>query len=50
LGHVARMGDGRIACRVLVGRPDGKNHLEDIDVDGRIKLKYIFKKWDRVME
>jgi hypothetical protein len=21
-------------------------HLEDIDVDGRIILKYIFKKWD----
>jgi len=23
-----------------------KNHLENVDVDGRIILKYIFKKWD----
>jgi hypothetical protein len=39
------MGDRRGAYRVLVGRPDGKNHLEDLGVDGRI-LKWIFKKWD----
>jgi hypothetical protein len=26
-GHVALMGDRRIACRVLVGRPDGKRPL-----------------------
>ena len=34
-GHVARMGDGRGVCRVLVGKPEGKNHLEDTGVDGR---------------
>ena len=39
------MGDRRGAYRVFVGRPDGKNHLEDLCVDGRI-LKWIFKKWD----
>jgi hypothetical protein len=25
-GHVARRGEGRCVCRVLVGRPEGKNH------------------------
>jgi hypothetical protein len=28
-GHVARMGEGRNVCRVFVGKPEGKNHLED---------------------
>ena len=32
---------------VLVGRHEGRNHLEDPGVDGRIILKRIFKKWDR---
>jgi hypothetical protein len=27
-GHVARMGKGRDACSVLVGRPEGKRPLE----------------------
>jgi hypothetical protein len=45
-GHVARMEQGRGAYRILVGRPEGRNHLEDPGVDGRIILKWIFKKWD----
>ena len=32
--------------RVLVGKPEGKNHLEVPDVDGRIILKWIFRKLD----
>jgi hypothetical protein len=31
---------------VLVGKPEGKNHLEDPDIDGKITLKWIYKKWD----
>jgi hypothetical protein len=27
VGHVARMGEGRGVCRVLVGRPEGKRPL-----------------------
>jgi hypothetical protein len=35
-GHVARMGEGRNVYRVLVGKPEGKNHLKDQGVDGRM--------------
>jgi hypothetical protein len=40
------MGEGRGVYRILVGTPEGRNHLEDPDVDGRIILKWILKKWD----
>jgi hypothetical protein len=33
IGHVARMGERKV-YKVLVGRPEGKNHLEDQGVDG----------------
>jgi hypothetical protein len=36
----------RCAYTVLVGRLEGRNHLEDPGVDGRIILKWIFEKWD----
>jgi hypothetical protein len=29
-----------------VGKPEGRDHLEDLGPDGRIILKWIFKKWD----
>jgi hypothetical protein len=32
--HVARMGEGRNVYRVLMGNPEGKDHLEDQGVDG----------------
>jgi hypothetical protein len=32
----------KIAYRILVGKPEGKNRLEDTGVEGRI----IFRKWD----
>jgi hypothetical protein len=38
-GEVARMGDRRCAYRALVGKPEGRNHLEDPGVDGMIILK-----------
>jgi hypothetical protein len=44
--YVARMGERRGAYRVLLGKPDGKNHLEDQCVDGKTILKWIFSIWD----
>jgi len=38
-GHVACMGEGRGVHRVLVGKPEGKRPLGDLDVDGRIILR-----------
>jgi hypothetical protein len=35
---VARVGEGRGVHRVLVGKPEGKSHWGDPDVDGRIKM------------
>jgi hypothetical protein len=36
----------QLAYRVLVGKPEGRNHLEDVSVDGKIILNWIFKKRD----
>jgi len=38
-GHVARMGDRRGACCVLVERSEGKHSLENVGTVGRIILK-----------
>jgi hypothetical protein len=45
-GQIARMGEERGVYRVLVGKPEGKRPLGDPSVDGRIILKWIFRKWD----
>jgi hypothetical protein len=38
------MGEGRDVHRVLVGKPEGKSHWGDPYVDGRIILRWIFRK------
>ena len=45
-GHIARMGNRRGTYRVLVGKSEGKSHLKDPDVDGRIILSWMFRRWD----
>jgi len=42
------MADGRCVHRVLVGKPEGKRHWGDPDVDGRIILRWIFRKCEGV--
>jgi len=48
VGHVVRMGEGRGVHRVLVGKPEGKRPLGDLDIDGRIILSWISGKWEGV--
>ena len=42
-------GATRGAYRVLVGKPEGKRPLGDPDIDGRIILRWIFRKWEGVV-
>jgi hypothetical protein len=44
------MGEDRGVHSVLVGKPEGKNHWGDQDVDGSIILRWIFKKLVGVVE
>ena len=44
--HVARMREMSGVYRVLVGNLTEKDNLEDPGVDGRIILRWIFRKWD----
>jgi hypothetical protein len=39
--HAAPMGDTRNAYKILVGKPEGKNHLEYLCIEGRIILELI---------
>ena len=38
--HIAFMGERRGVYRVLVGKPEGRDHLEEPGVDGRIILTH----------
>ena len=42
------MGEGRGVHRFLVGKPEGKRPLGDLDIDGRIILRWISGKWEGV--
>ena len=46
VGHVALMGEERGAYRVLVGKPEGRNHWGDLGVDGWMILGSISRRWD----
>ena len=40
------MYEGKKRCMILVGKPEGNRALDDADVDGKIILRRIFRKWD----
>jgi hypothetical protein len=40
------MGERRGVYKVWVGKPEGKRHLGDPGVDGRIIFGWMCKKWD----
>ena len=44
--HVARMGEEKGVYRVLLGKPEGRRHWEDLGVDGLIILGWISRRWD----
>ena len=43
-GYVARMGERRGVYRILVGKSEERDNLGDPGVDGRIILRWIFRK------
>ena len=44
--HLARMGERKFAYGVLMGGLREGIHSEDPGIDGRIKLRWIFRKWN----
>jgi hypothetical protein len=46
-GHVAYMGERRVAYRVLLGKLREGDFLEETGVHGKIILKWIFENWNR---
>jgi hypothetical protein len=44
VGHVARIGEGKGAYRILVGNQRERDHVEDPGIDGKIILRWIFRK------
>jgi hypothetical protein len=47
--HVALMGEERGVHRWLMGKPEGRVHWENSDVDVRIILRWIFRKFEELV-
>jgi hypothetical protein len=44
MGRAYRTNDMKNVYKILVGKPEGKNHLEDLYEDGKIILEWILGK------
>jgi hypothetical protein len=42
--HVTCIGEGRGVYSILVGRPKGKDHWEDLGIGGRITLRWTLRR------
>jgi hypothetical protein len=45
-GAYTTCGESRAVCRIRWGNLRERDHLEDPGIDGRIILRWIFRKWD----
>jgi hypothetical protein len=43
--NVARMGRAEVYTGFWLGNPRERDHLEDAGLDGRIILRWVFRKW-----
>jgi hypothetical protein len=48
-GHATYMSTKRYTYRILVGKPEGKRQLRNVDAGRRKILKWISEKWDWVV-
>ena len=48
-GHVARMGRGEVCTGFWLANPRERDHWGAPDVDGRIILRWIFRRWEGVV-
>jgi len=46
VGHVACMGRGEVYTGFWWGNLRERDHFEDPHVDGRVILRFIFRRWD----
>jgi hypothetical protein len=45
-GYVVRMGRGKVHTGFWCGNLRERAHMEDLGIDGRIILKWVFEKWN----
>jgi hypothetical protein len=44
-GPCSAFGERRVVYRFSVGKGEGMNHFKDPGIEGRILLRWVFRKW-----